>query len=117
MPRIWGVSLCNHGVRHAPYASARTGPQLNPAVAACALHLRDLELSAMVLASEHLLERAAAHRGRSEGRRKRLRPIRALHMLCGLRVPRHLVSTFWMPPPRAGRAPGPAITPVPGLAG
>src|SRR5262245_33526865 len=55
----------------------------------------------------------------SEGRRRRFRPSTvALHMLCGLRVPRHFVSTFWMPATSStARTPAPAITPVPGLAG
>src|SRR5262249_12643897 len=39
-------------------------------------------------------------------------------MLWGFRVPRHLVSTFWMPATSStARTPAPAITPVPGLAG
>src|SRR5262245_56132197 len=39
-------------------------------------------------------------------------------MLCGLRVPRHFVSTFCTPATSStARTPAPAITPVPGLAG
>src|SRR5882672_4735497 len=42
----------------------------------------------------------------------------ALHRLCGLRLPRHLVSTFWTPAAsRIARTLEPAITPVPGDAG
>ena len=42
----------------------------------------------------------------------------AFTRLCGLRLPRHLVSTFWTPAAsRTARTPEPAITPVPGLAG
>src|ERR1043166_7116839 len=55
----------------------------------------------------------------SEGRRRRFSPSTvAFTMLCGLRVPRHLVSTFITPATSStARTPAPAITPVPGDAG
>src|SRR5262245_5607334 len=109
-----------HGLLHVADPQRAHGRPLDGRMAARALRLGDLELARhgyrLPNSSSTVRPRMAAT---SDARRRRRRPSTvAFTRLCGLRLPRHFLSTFCTPATSStARTPAPAITPVPGAAG